>query len=78
MEIMINDHLTLEVCIKNGRCNEMAAHCHVIREGVRVALVWIDPISIEPGHSLEESDCLDVILVASRNRGALISFYEYQ
>lgn len=68
MKIRINFNLQCEVDQKKDDCKREPAHCHITRNGYRVAQVWLNPVSIESGHSLDRNEIDDVISVVSSNR----------
>lgn len=53
---------------KKDDCKREPAHCHITRNGYRVAQVWLNPVSIESGHSLDRNEIDDIISVVSSNR----------
>lgn len=77
MKIRINYNLQCEVDQRKCDCNREPAHCHVTRNGVRVAQVWLSPVYIESGHSLDRNEISLVIDFVSNNRSQLESEYEY-
>ncbi len=77
MKLRINYNLQCEVDHKKSDCKREPSHCHVTRNGVRVAQVWLDPIRIESGHSLDRSEVNDALEVISSNRYDLMREYEY-
>lgn len=77
MKIRINWNLQCEVDQKKDDCRREPAHCHISRNGRRVAQVWLNPVSIEPGHSLDRNEIDDVISVVSDNRYELEQEYRY-
>ena len=77
MKIRINYNLQCEVDNRKCDCRREPAHCHVTRNGVRVAQVWLNPVSIEPGHSLDRNEIDSVLDVVSSNRYELESEYNY-
>ena len=76
MKLRINYNLQCEVDHKKSDCKREPSHCHVTRNGVRVAQVWLDPIRIESGHSLDRSEVNDALEVISSNRYDLMSITE--
>lgn len=77
MKIRINYNLQCEVDQRKCDCNREPAHCHVTRNGIRVAQVWLNPVRIEPGHSLDRSEIDLVINTVSNCRYELENEYEY-
>jgi len=77
MKIRINYNLQCEVDHRKFDCQREPAHCHVTRNGIRVAQVWLSPIRIEPGHSLDRNEIDLVLRTISDNRSSLESEYEY-
>lgn len=77
MKIRINYNLQCEVDQRKSDCRREPAHCHVTRNGVRVAQVWLNPVCIESGHSLDRNEISLVIDFVSNNRSQLESEYEY-
>lgn len=71
MKIRVNYNLQLEVDQKKDDCRREPAHCHVTRNGYRVAQVWLNPVSIERGHSLDRKEIDEVISVVESNRYSL-------
>lgn len=76
-KIRINWNLQCEVDQKKDDCGREAPHCHITRNGVRVAQVWLDPVIIESGHSLDRSEIDEVISTVSMNRYTLEQEYRY-
>ena len=77
MKVRINYNLQCEVDQKKSDCKREPAHCHVTRNGRRVAQVWLNPVYIESGHSLDRSEIDLVISTVSANRYSLEREYEY-
>ena len=77
MKIRINYNLQCEVDQRKSDCNREAAHCHITRNGRRVAQVWLEPIHIEYGHSLNRSEIDQVLDVVTDHRHELLREYEY-
>lgn len=77
MKVRINYNLQCEVDERKCDCNREPAHCHVTRNGIRVAQIWLNPIRIEPGHSLDRSEIDLVIKTVSKLRNELESEYIY-
>lgn len=77
MKLRINYNLQCEVDQKKSDCKREPAHCHVTRNGIRVAQVWLDSVRPEPGHSLDRSELTATLVVISNNRYSLIKEYEY-
>ena len=77
MKVRINHNLQCEVDQRKSDCKREPAHCHVTRNGVRVAQVWLNPISIESGHSLDRNEINMVIDTVKINHYELEREYEY-
>ncbi len=77
MKVRINYNLQCEVDERKCDCNREPAHCHVTRNGIRVAQIWLNPIRIEPGHSLDRNEIDLVIKTVSKLRNELESEYIY-
>ena len=77
MKVRINYNLQCEVDERKCGCNREPAHCHVTRNGIRVAQIWLNPIRIEPGHSLDRNEIDLVIKTVSKLRNELESEYIY-
>lgn len=77
MKVRINYNLQCEVDQRKCDCRREPAHCHVVRNGVRVAQVWLSPVSIESGHSLDHNEIDLVINTVSNYRYELQKEYEY-
>ena len=76
-KIRINWNLQCEIDQKKDDCRREAPHCHITRNGVRVAQVWLKPVIIESGHSLDKNEIDLVIKTVSENRFELEEQYEY-
>jgi len=77
MKVRINYNLQCEVDQRKSDCKREPAHCHVTRNGIRVAQVWLNPVRIEPGHSLDRNEIELVLEAVSSNRYSLENEYEY-
>ena len=77
MKIRVNYNLQIEVDQRKCDCRREPAHCHVTRNGIRVAQVWLNPVRIEPGHSLDRNEIQQVLDVDYSNSYALLNEYEY-
>lgn len=77
MKMRINYNLQCEVDVRKDDCRREAAHCHVTRNGRRVAQVWLSPVSIESGHDLDRNEVDVVYDFVSENAYALAEEYEY-
>lgn len=77
MKIRINYNLQCEVDQRKCDCVREPAHCHVTRNGVRVAQVWLNPVSIQYGHSLDRNEVDLVLQIVSSNRYELEREYNY-
>ena len=76
MKLRINYNLQCEVDAKKDDCNREAAHCHITKNGYRVAQVWLNPVSIQSGHSLDRSEINEVCEFVSNHRYDLEREYE--
>lgn len=77
MKVRINYNLQCEVDERKCDCNREPAHCHVTRNCIRVAQIWLNPVRIEPGHSLDRNEIDLVIKTVSKLRNELESEYIY-
>ena len=77
MKIRINYNLQCEVDQRKCDCNRERAHCHVTRNGIRVAQVWLDDGMINSGHSLDRNEIDEVLKVVRDNKYDLQREYEY-
>lgn len=77
MKLRINSNLQCEVDVKKDDCHREPAHCHITRNGRRVAQVWLNPVSIERGHDLDRNEVDIVYDFVSDNRRDLDREYEY-
>ena len=77
MKIRINYNLQCEVDQKKDNCLREPAHCHITRNGYRVAQVWLNPVSIKSGHSLDRNEIDMVLDVVNANRYSLEREYDY-
>ena len=75
MKIRINHNLQCEVDIRRDDCKREPAHCHITRNGIRVAQVWLNPVDIKYGHSLDRNEVSLVLEVVRANRYALEAEY---
>ncbi len=75
MKIRINHNLQCEVDIRKDDCKREPAHCHITRNGIRVAQVWLNPVSIKYGHSLQHNEVDMVLEVVEDNKYELIAEY---
>lgn len=76
MKLRINYNLQCEVDVKKDDCRRESAHCHVVRNGYRIAQVWLNPVRIESGHSLDRSEVDVVYDFVSDHRYELEREYE--
>lgn len=76
MKMRINYNLQCEVDVKKDDCRREPAHCHITRNGYRIAQVWLNPIRIESGHSLDRNEVDVVYDFVSSNRYELEREYE--
>ena len=76
MKLRINYNLSCVVDTKKDDCYKEPAHCHITRNGCRVAQVWLDPVSIESGHDLSHKETNEVYEFVSNHRYELEKEYE--
>lgn len=76
MKIRINSSLQIEVDQNKYDCSCEPAHCHVTRDGTRVALVWLNPVRIEYGHSLDYKEAIQVYDAVEENLYVLMEEYK--
>lgn len=77
MKLRINYTLQCEVDAKKDDCRREPAHCHITRNGYRIAQVWLNPVRIESGHTLNHNEVNAVYAFISDNRYSLEREYEY-
>ena len=77
MKLRINYNLQCEVDVKKDDCHREPAHCHITRNGWRIAQVWLNPVRIASGHSLDRDEVDLVYDFVSENRRELEREYEY-
>ena len=77
MKYYINSNLRIEVDQKKDDCHKEAPHCHIARNGYRVAQVWLQPVSVEYGHSLDRREVKLVLEEVSAHRSELERQYLY-
>jgi hypothetical protein len=77
MKLRINYNLQCEVDVKKDDCLREPSHCHITRNGSRVAQVWLNPVSIKSGHELDRNEVDIVFDFVTDNRYALEREYEY-
>ncbi len=77
MKIRISSSLQIEVDQRKCDCNREPAHCHVTRNGRRVAQVWLSPVRIESGHSLDHNEADQVYDAVVEKQYELEQEYEY-
>lgn len=77
MKVRISYNLQCEVDQRKCDCRREPAHCHITRNGVRVAQVWLNPVVIESGHSLDRNEIDQVLSVVSNNRYELEKEYNH-
>jgi len=65
LKIQINHNLRCEVDQGRDDCRRERPHCHITRNGIRVAQVWLNPVWIETGADLSHSE-RDIVLAAVR------------
>ncbi len=77
MKLRINYNLQCEVDVKKDDCHREPAHCHITRNGYRVAQVWLNPVAIQSGHSLDRNEVKEVCEFVSDHRYELDREYEH-
>ncbi len=77
MSIRINYNLQCEVDKRKCDCKKEPAHCHITRNGRRIAQVLLNPVMIKSGHSLDHNEINLVYDVVSKNRDELERQYNY-
>ena len=75
LKIQINHNLRCEVDQNKDDCKREPAHCHITRNGRRVAQVWLNPVSIKYGSDLSRSEEDEVISVVSEYKYELEQEY---
>ena len=75
-KLRINYNLQCEVDQKKSDCNREPAHCHITRNGRRIAQVWLNPVRIESGHSLDRNEVDIVYDFVCDHQRELIAEYE--
>lgn len=75
LTVIINHNLRCEVDAKKCDCLKERPHCHVTRNGIRVAQVWLDPVLLESGHLLEPNEVVPVIGIISIHRNDILQEY---
>lgn len=76
LKIQINHNLRCEVDQNKDDCKREPAHCHITRNGRRVAQVWLNPVSIEYGSDLSHSEKQEVLEVVSAHAWELMQEYQ--
>ena len=76
MKLTINKDLQCEIDKRKSDCQSEPAHCHITRNGIRVAKVWLVPVYIQPGHLLYNSEIKEVECFVCRNKYELSRAYE--
>ena len=77
MKMRINYSLAVEVDVKKDDCRREPAHCHIIKNGYRVAQVWLNPVSVQYGHSLDRSEIKEACDFVADHRYELEREYEH-
>lgn len=77
LKLTINYGLKCEVDYKKCDCRREPAHCHITKNGCRVAQVWLNPVRVESGHSLDWSEVQEVERFVESHRYELQREYEY-
>ena len=77
MKLRVNYNLQCEVDVRKDDCRREPAHCHISRNGYRVAQVWLNPVRIESGHSLDRNEVDLVFDFVSSNRYDIEKKYEH-
>lgn len=75
MKIRMNYNLQCEVETSKNDCACNPPHCNITRGGTQVARVWLTPVSLERGHSLERHEIEEIITVVYANRVDLENEY---
>lgn len=76
MKIRINYNLQCEVDQRKSDCKKEPAHCHITRNGVRVAQVWLNPVRLESGYQLDRNEIDLVLRVVNDNKYELEEEYQ--
>ena len=69
--------LGCEVDYKKSDCRREPAHCHITKNGIRVAQVWLDPVRTESGSSLDRSDQKEAERFVADHKYEIAREYEY-
>lgn len=77
MKIPVTSNLDCIVDYKKDDCRKERPHCHIVRRGYRVAQIWLNPVSVEYGHSLDRRELELALQVVGSNRYALEREYLY-
>lgn len=77
MKLRINYNLQCEIDVKKDDCRREPTHCHITRNGYRIAQVWLNPVRIESGHSLDRNEVDLIYNFVSNNRNTLEREYEH-
>lgn len=77
LKITINYGLKCEVDYKKCDCRQEPAHCHITKNGIRVAQVWLNPVCLKFGHSLDRSEAKEVTRFVESHLDELKREYEY-
>ncbi len=73
----INYNLQCVVDVRKCDCRKEPAHCHIEKNGFRVAQVWLNPVNIKSGHSLDRNEVNLVYDFVSTNKYDLEKEYIY-
>lgn len=74
--LRINESLQCEVATNSSECRREPAHCHITRNGNRIAKIWLNPVSIEPGTGLMNDEIETVVEFIEDNISDLLKQYE--
>lgn len=77
MKIPINSNLDCIIDHKKDDCCKEDPHCHIVRRGTRVAQIWLNPVSVAYGHSLDRRELIMALNVVEANRSRLLDQYLY-
>lgn len=72
MKTIASYNLEFKVGEGECKCGSKEAHCHIARDGCIVAKLFLNPVSIEPGHMLEPDEVQRVMQIATNNTYALL------
>lgn len=75
LKIQVSTNLRCEVDQNKDDCKREPAHCHVTKNGTRVAQVMLNPVQVKSGSDLSRNEEAKVIQVVSENREKLEEEY---